>query len=195
MKKNRINIIVILIFLLIIPGIVYGAKDYNRIVKYDTHFSKYSKRFFGPAFNWHFFKAQAIAESNLNPLARSPAGALGIMQIMPKTFKEISNMEKSISSRIKNARWNIAAGIYYDRMMWKIWKAKRPFLDRVNFMFASYNAGKGNILKAQKLAEKKGLNPNLWQSIKKVLPKITGKRSRETISYIKKINSLKKELR
>jgi len=36
---------------------------YNRIKKFDRYFSKYSKRFFGPGFNWHFFKAQAVAES------------------------------------------------------------------------------------------------------------------------------------
>ncbi len=34
-----------------------------------------------------------------------------------------------------------------------------------------------NIIKAQKAVEKKGLNPNLWMSIEKVLPDITGKSS------------------
>ena len=34
--------------------------------EYDRHFRKYSKRYFGPLFDWHWFKAQAIAESNLN---------------------------------------------------------------------------------------------------------------------------------
>jgi len=36
---------------------------YNRVKKFDRHFSKYSKRYFGPAFDWRFFKAQAVAES------------------------------------------------------------------------------------------------------------------------------------
>jgi membrane-bound lytic murein transglycosylase F len=58
-------------------------------------------------------------------------------------------------------------------------------------MFGSYNAGKGNVLKAQKVAEKKGLNPNLWNSIEPALPRVTGKRSDETIGYVRKINAIK----
>jgi len=44
------------------------------------------------------------------------------------------------------------------RHLWGIWKAERPFQDRLNFTFGSYNAGKMNIIKAQKVVEKKGLN-------------------------------------
>jgi len=73
------------------------------------------------------------------------------MQIMPKTFKEIKYKNPSIKGSAKQPKWNIAAGIYYDRSIWKLWKAKRPFIDRIAFMFGSYNAGKGNILKAQKI--------------------------------------------
>jgi len=62
-------------------------------------------------------------------------------------------------------------------------------------MFGSYNAGKGNILKAQKVAEKKNLNPNRWDSIEKTLPKITGKHSEETINYVQKIHIIKKLLK
>jgi soluble lytic murein transglycosylase-like protein len=49
--------------------------------RYDPTFRKYTKRYFGPAFDWRLFKAQAIAESNLNVGARSPVGARGIMQL------------------------------------------------------------------------------------------------------------------
>ena len=58
--------------------------------EYDRHFRKYSKRYFGPLFDWHWFKAQAIAESGLNADAVSIVGAIGLMQIMPDTFKEIN---------------------------------------------------------------------------------------------------------
>jgi len=76
-------------------------------------------------------------------------------------------------------------------MIWNAWKADRSFQDRINFMLGSYNAGKGNILKAQRIAKKKGLNMNLWQSIEQTLPKVTGKQSEETIGYIRKINKIK----
>src|SRR6185369_9269115 len=48
--------------------------------RYDPYFKKYSKRFFGVGFDWRLFKAQGMAESELNPNARSFVGARGIMQ-------------------------------------------------------------------------------------------------------------------
>ncbi len=127
--------------------------------------------------------------------ARSRVGASGVMQLMPKTFKEIQRKNPSIKGTRVQPRWNIAAGIYYDRMIWNMWKAKRSFQDRANFMFGSFNAGKGNILKAQRLATKRALNPNLWKSVEQVLPQVTGRHSKETIGYVKKINKIKKVLR
>jgi membrane-bound lytic murein transglycosylase F len=64
-------------------------------------------------------------------------------------------------------------------------------MDRLAFMFGSYNAGKGNILKTQKIAENKGMDPNIWSSIKKNLINVTGKHSKETIGYVDKINKVK----
>jgi membrane-bound lytic murein transglycosylase F len=185
----------VIILLLMVPCQAQAFERYNRVLKYDKYFSKYSKRFFGPNFDWHYFKAQAVAESRLKAKAKSKVGALGVMQIMPRTFKEIKRKTPSIRGNRGQPRWNIAAGIYYDRMLWKTWKAERPFQDRINFMFGSYNAGKGNILKAQKIAKKKDLNENLWESMEQSLPKVTGEHSKETISYIKKINYIKEVLR
>ena len=182
-------------FLLVFPTGSYGFEKYNRIKTYDGYFKKYSKRFFGPGFDWHFFKSQAIAESGLMPEARSQVGAVGLMQIMPATYKEILKKNPYIKGSRNHPRWNIAAGIFYDRRLWKMWKAKRPFRDRINFTFAAFNAGAGNILKAQEAAKKRGLNPNLWPSILIGLPQVTGKHSKETINYVKKINQVKEVLR
>ncbi|MEE8479664.1 MAG: transglycosylase SLT domain-containing protein [Desulfobacterales bacterium] len=188
------KIIVIIVFVLT-PCLSSAFERYNKVVKYDKYFSKYSKRYFGPNFDWRHFKAQAVAESRLKAKAKSRVGALGVMQIMPKTFKEIQKKNPSIRGSREQPRWSIAAGIYYNRMIWNGWKAKRPFQDRINFMFGSYNAGKSNILKAQKIAKREGLNPNLWKSIEPALPNVTGKRSKETIGYIRKINKIKEVLR
>lgn len=189
-------ILCFILFVFIIgPMEVRAFERYNNVVKYDKYFVKYTKRYFGPAFDWRHFKAQAVAESRLKETAKSRVGALGIMQIMPQTFNEIVRKNHSVKGTRAQPRWNIAAGIYYDRQIWNTWKAKRPFQDRLNFMFGSYNAGKGNIIKAQKVAEQKGLNPNLWQSIEPSLPAITGKNSHETIGYVKKINHIKGVLR
>ncbi len=199
MKKYfQISIISVFIILLLSAWSSLAYADdpkafakYNRVTKFDRHFKKYTKRFFGPFFDWRHFKAQAIAESNLNPEAKSKVGAEGIMQIMPRTYVEIRKKQTSIKGSRKQPKWCIAAGIYYNRLIWKTWKAKRPFQDRLDFMFGSYNAGKGNILKAQKIAEKMNLNPNLWKSIRPTLPKVTGKNSIETINYVDRINGIK----
>jgi membrane-bound lytic murein transglycosylase F len=183
--------IFITVVLILIPFQVQAFERYNKVVRYDRYFSKYSKRYFGLGFDWRYFKAQAVAESRLQPKAKSHVGASGIMQIMPRTFKEITRKNTYIRGSREQPRWNIAAGIYYNRTLWKIWKAERSFQDRLDFMFGSYNAGRGNIIKAQKIAEKKGLNPNLWRSVTQTLPEITCKRSAETIGYVRKINKIK----
>ena len=64
--------------------------------KYDQYFRKYSKRFFGPALDWHWFKAQGIAESGLRGNATSWVNAKGIMQLMPRTFAELKKGNRAV---------------------------------------------------------------------------------------------------
>ncbi len=194
-KYATYGLVAIFAFILVLPVPCESYERYKRVKKFDNYFSKYTKRYFGPALDWRHFKAQAVAESRLNAKAKSRVGALGIMQIMPRTFEEICRKHPGIKGTRAQPRWSIAAGIYYDRQLWNTWKADRSFLDRLNFTFGSYNAGKGNILKAQKAAEKKGLNPNLWESMEKELPGVTGKNSKETIGYVKKIEKITEALR
>lgn len=187
---------IFLIILLLTACIGENFEKYDKVEKYDRHFRKYSKRYFGANFDWRHFKAQAVAESRLEKNAKSRRRAHGIMQIRRGTFKEIRKKNRDIKGKLLNPRWNIAAGIYYNQMLWQTWEAERPFLDRLCFMFGSYNAGKTNIINAQKAAEKKGLNPNLWESVVSVLPEITGKKSsEETICYVRKIHHIRKVLK
>lgn len=176
-------------------GAADGYARYNRVTRFDAYFSKYSKRYFGVAFDWRYFKAQAVAESNLRTDARSAAGAAGIMQIMPRTFAEIRSRHRAIEGGIDDPRWNIAAGIWYDRQHFVAWTSERPFDERLKFMFGSYNAGRGNILRAQRVAEGDGLDAVRWAAIEQGLPRVTGRRSRETIAYVDRIFLIKKELR
>ena len=157
--------------------------------RFDCYFRKYTKRYFGAGFEWKWFKAQAIAESNLKADAKSWVNAKGIMQLMPKTFHEIKKKNPSFVD-INEPRWNIAAGIYYNQQLYKKWKAKRPFKDKISFTFASYNAGFRNIVKAQKTAKNNGLNENLWNNIKLVAPKVCGWRHKETLGYVDKITTM-----
>lgn len=115
--------------------------------EYDEYFRKYSKRYFGAHFDWQWFKAQAIAESNLKPGAQSPMGAMGLMQILPTTYQEIQEANPHFQDMM-DPRWNIAAGIYYDRMLYRTWQKGLSEQERLLLAFASYNAGLGNIQKA-----------------------------------------------
>jgi len=153
--------------------------------KYDEHYSKYSKRYFGMVFDWVWFKAQAQAESGQNPSIVSPVGAAGVLQIMPNTMVWIVKRDSSILNDRFSARWNINAGIYYDAYLYGQWKSPRPDLDRIALMFASYNAGIGNILKAQKIC--KGANCNLWNPIKERGVLVSSWKEEETIGYVTKI--------
>ena len=174
---------------------LYAQEEFPRVtsrkwtIKYDQYFRKYTKRFFGAGFDWKWFKAQAIAESNLREDAKSWVNAKGIMQVMPRTFHEIKKKNPSFVD-INEPRWNIAAGIYYDRQLFRKWKAKRPLDDKINFTFASYNAGFRNIVKAQNVCKKHGLNENLWHNIKRIAPRVRGWRHKETVGYIEKINAM-----
>ena len=146
--------------------------------KYDRHFKKYSKRYFGPLFDWHWFKAQAIAESGLSHDARSHVGAQGLMQIMPATFDEI-NRKNPHFSKLETPKWNIAAGIYYDRTLYRKFK-KTAAQDKLYMTFASYNAGYGRILNASKRTPSE---EKIWEEIRQHLPK-------ETRGYVHRIRKL-----
>jgi membrane-bound lytic murein transglycosylase F len=164
---------------------------FNEFKQFDGYFSKYSKRYFGAAFDWRYFKAQAIAESQLQEDARSGAGAVGVMQVMPRTFDEIRQKNPSIRGPLEQPRWNIAAGISYDRQNYVVWKAPRPLVDKLKFMFGSYNAGRRNILNAQRLALSNGLDGTRWSSIETQLPAVTGTHNIETRNYITRIFEIK----
>jgi membrane-bound lytic murein transglycosylase MltF len=155
--------------------------------KYDETFRKYSKRYFGPAFDWRLFKAQAMAESNLRTRARSQAGARGIMQLMPGTFHEIRSKNPEITGRWDHPEWNIAAGIAYSRQLWTQW-VNDLVVDHVReFTLSSYNAGRVTLLRAQRIAEERRLNPKVWPSIETVAPVVPRWRSDETLSYIGRV--------
>lgn len=147
--------------------------------EFDTHFRKYAKRYFGPGFDWRWFKAQGIAESGLKQRARSHVGAVGIMQLLPSTFKEIRRSSPSIAA-INEPRWNIAAGIFYDRAQYRKFRQKLPSRDRLLMAFSSYNAGYGRVLKATRRHKGKLTQ---WKQLAPLLPQ-------ETRGYIARIGQL-----
>jgi membrane-bound lytic murein transglycosylase F len=154
--------------------------------RYDDTFKRYSKRYFGAGFDWRYFKAQGMAESGLDPNARSWVGARGVMQLMPSTFQMIQTRRPEFAS-IDDAEWNIAAGIMHDRYLWKLWTASISEPERPAFMFASYNAGEGTIARARLAARAQASDATAWSHIEQVAPTVPRWRYRETLGYVRKI--------
>jgi membrane-bound lytic murein transglycosylase F len=177
--------------LLLIPVLAWAGLGPDRHVDhkqwprdFDRLFRKYTKHYFGPHIDWHWFKAQGIAESGLNPKARSPVGAIGIMQIMPPTYREIRKKNPMLR-KISEPRWNIAAAIFYDRLLYRKWRSKQNLNtgDRLQFAFGSYNAGHGRMLKAYRRAEKRLGKVRHWKQVAPFAP-------RETRAYVARIRRL-----
>jgi membrane-bound lytic murein transglycosylase MltF len=157
--------------------------------RFDPQFKKYSKRYFGVAFDWKRFKAQAMAESNLDTAATSYVGARGLMQLMPSTYAAIQSRKPEFG-HINDPEWNIAAGIMHNRHLWKLWTTQAvPDSERVHFMFGSYNAGEGTIARAAQTAKQKQLPHDRWTSIEEVAPGVPRWRYRETLGYVRKIET------
>ena len=154
--------------------------------RYDATFKRYAKRFFSAAFDWRWFKAQGMAESNLDSTATSWVGARGIMQLMPATYAEIRSRQPAFGP-IDDPEWNIAAGIYYNRQLWRRWTPRVPDDERLPFVFGSYNAGEGTIVRAAATARTTDRDVPTWDAIEQVAPRVPRWRYRETLGYVRKI--------
>jgi membrane-bound lytic murein transglycosylase MltF len=125
--------------------------------------------------------AQGFQESQLNQDAKSRVGAVGIMQLMPRTGKELDVGD------IKVTQSNIHAGAkYLDQLMTRYFQdAHFSAEDRPLFAFASYNAGPGNIAKMRKLAAERGLNQDVWFNNVEIV--VAEKIGIETTTYVRNI--------
>lgn len=137
-----------------------------------------------PGVDWRLYKAQLIAESRLNPNALSPAGAEGIAQFMPRTWAQmVRELQLPATAKPTDPQYAIVAGAYYTSKKLRGWSAPRPEADRYCLALASYNAGFGNMLKAQTVAE----GSAAYSDIIAALPQVTGRHSRETRTYVRRI--------
>jgi soluble lytic murein transglycosylase-like protein len=138
-----------------------------------------------------WWKAQLYQESRLDPTAESPVGARGLAQFMPGTWGDVSKALKwGIVSR-DDACLSAKAGAYYMARLQQIWKSPRPQMERHFLAQASYNAGAGHIINAQRLCG----GARDWRDISKCLPQITGRHSRETITYVDRIARWRQRMR
>lgn len=133
-----------------------------------------------PGYDWLWWKAQLYQESLLDPQAQSPVGAAGIAQIMPATARQIG--EAIGAGNPLDWEWAVEAGAYYMGTLRRFWSAPRSSLGRLRLAQASYNAGAGNLAKAQKKCG--GFE---WEEISACFVQVTGHHSKETLTYVERI--------
>jgi len=143
---------------------------------YDPLFERWATRWV-PEYRWRWLKAQCFQESRFDPRAISPAGARGICQLMPGTARDLGVPDPF------NASDNIRGGAQYMRRMLNIWTWKRTDYQRLELALASYNAGAGSIIQAQRECD----GAITWSGIQQCLPAVTGHHSAETIGYVRNI--------
>lgn len=140
-------------------------------------------RKYGAQYNIDFLlmAAQGYQESTLDQNIISPVGAIGVMQVMPPTGKELNVGD------ITKIEPNIHAGVKYMRFMMDQYYADEPMdnLNKALMTFASYNAGPGRVRQLRRETEKRGLNPNVWfGNVERVASERIG---RETVTYVSNI--------
>ena len=139
------------------------------------------KRYAGQyQFDYLMIAAQAYQESGLDQSARSKAGAVGVMQVLPKTARD-PNVDIPDVTRLES---NIHAGVKYLRFMTDRY-FDEPGVNATNrtlFAFASYNAGPAKVSRLRQQAKREGLNPDVWfGNVEHVAAKVIG---RETVQYV-----------
>jgi membrane-bound lytic murein transglycosylase MltF len=160
---------------------VRNAHEPEELAKYDRTvalFRKYGDRY---GFDALMLTAQGYQESQLDNQRRSQAGAVGVMQVLPTTGKEMQVGD------VRQLDPNIHAGVKYLRYV-----ADRYFsdaaidpVDRMLFAFASYNAGPAKVARLRKEAAQAKLNPNVWfNHVERIAALRIG---RETVQYVSNI--------
>lgn len=162
-------------------------------ITYDAWLKSYWEQWLPPAVSWLWGKAQIAAESNFDPKARSPAGALGLAQFLPDTFddaREVLNFP-SFASPL-DPQYALQAFAWYMSKLYGEWIAPRPVLDRLHLAQSAYNAGMKSMVRAQLAAQKAlGHAVSDYLTIATYLPQITGvDNARQTTSYVTRIGAI-----
>ncbi|MDA8493010.1 lytic transglycosylase F [Kluyvera georgiana] len=155
-----------------------AEKERRKFLKMVEIFRKYGDRY---DVDWLLMAAQGYQESRLNQSVRSHVGAIGVMQVMPSTGKELKVGD------IKQLDPNIHAGVKYMRWMIDRYYGDEPMtqLDKALFSFASYNAGPARIARLRTETKKRGFDPNIWfGNVENLAAEKIGA---ETVTYVSNI--------
>jgi membrane-bound lytic murein transglycosylase MltF len=156
----------------------YSPQDQAEYERLITFFKTYAGQY---GFDYLMIAAQGYQESQLKQSTRSHMGAVGVMQVLPKTA---AGPKIGITGVDTSAQKNIEAGVKYLRLMVDTY-LNDPAIDETNrtlMAFAAYNAGPGNLARFREWARKSGLDPNVWLfNVEEGAARIVGQ---ETVTYV-----------
>ncbi len=150
----------------------------KRFLALVSLFRKYGSQY---SMDWMLMAAQGYQESRLDHNAKSHVGAIGVMQVMPATGRELKVGD------ITKLEPNIHAGIKFMRSIVDRYYANEPMneVNKVLFAFAAYNAGPGRVRQLRREAEARGLDQNVWfDNVERIASERIG---RETVTYVSNI--------
>jgi membrane-bound lytic murein transglycosylase F len=167
---------------------IFHRRIKTRLSRYSPFIKAAAKKH---GFDWRLISAQIYQESHLNPRAKSPAGAKGLMQLLSSTARSLGVKD------IYNPVENINAGVQHLKKLYDLFDGADG-TDRLLISLAAYNVGQGHIGDARRLAVKMNLDPNSWESLAKTLPLLRLRkyyknskygycRGTEPVRYIKQI--------
>lgn len=129
------------------------------ISRYDDLFKHYGQKI---GWDWRLIAAICYQESTFDPQARSFAGALGLMQIMPSTADYLGLPRQMMTDPERN----VEAGTRYLKELEGELKAVADRTERKNLAMAAYNCGLNHLRDAMRLAERDGKDPHRWQDVR-----------------------------
>jgi membrane-bound lytic murein transglycosylase F len=107
-------------------------------------------------YDWRLTTAQMYQESRFDPRAKSWAGARGLMQVLPRTARELGITD------LEDPRTGIEAGLRYMVWVWDRFPDDLESAEHMWFTLAGYNAGHGHVRDARRLARQLDLDADLW---------------------------------
>jgi len=143
-------------------------------------FQKYGEKY---GWDWLLLSAQGYQESQLDQTKKSPAGAVGIMQIKPSTAADANVNVENVYDLENNIH---AAAKYLDFLRSRYFDS--PEIDPFNAMLlsmAAYNMGPGRMNAIRKKASEQGVNPNEWFGQVELL--VAREVGREPVQYVSNI--------
>lgn len=170
-------------------------EEYLYISPFDSLFRLYADSLF----DWKLLAAIAYTESKFDTSAVSGMGAMGLMQIMPSTYRHMLARMGETDTNAHNPELDVRVAVRYLHEMSEMFGFINE-KERINYILGSYNGGTSHIFDAMRIARRDGINRYRWSNIEPILAMLNDSTvysdtvclygafdATETLSYVRKV--------